>query len=120
PFRNLDGPEMLTLGRDDPDAARSRAVDVPFLVDLDAVGSTDARVAGGIEEERAIRDRAIGQHAITQPLFFARLRDVQILLVRREGNAIGPFEVLDHELQFLTIRLGAGFLPNRAGDTVNA
>src|SRR6266566_3209221 len=49
-----DRSEMLSFGREDPQAAGTRDVKVSLLVDLDPVDGVFARRRGHVEEERAL------------------------------------------------------------------
>ena len=64
---NVNSSQMLSFGRQNPDAARSRAPDVSQTVDLDSIRAANPFHAGRIEEDLAIGNGTIRLHAIAQP-----------------------------------------------------
>ena len=81
----------------DPDAEGIGGVDIPFLVDLDAVGHAIG-VANQIAEQMAVFERAVCGDIEGADVLVVRVVDVESLFVGAEAQAIGSFEVVDQQV----------------------
>src|SRR5712671_4103411 len=97
-----DGAEMFALRRDDPHAAGSGFVKIALGVDAQAIGDTALGVAAHVDEQFAVGKRAVGTHLIAVDVIFAAGIDVEIFLVRREGETIDGRHVVD-DLRHLAV-----------------
>ena len=93
-------PSMLAVGGEDVDAAGAGRPEVARGVHLHAVGKARLALPSPASvtsaNTRPGADRAVGLHRICHPdrLFRVRLRDVERLLVRREGEAVRRVQLL--------------------------
>ena len=98
-FERTNRPQMLSLGRENPDAAGARAVDIPIFIDFHAVGHAIFLCGRHVDEEFGIGDRVIGLHFIA-PIFFGEgIVHVEIFFVGRKRDAVGRAQILDDQLQ---------------------
>ena len=122
-FRNVEGCEVLTFRRKDPNAGRARAVHVALDIDLHAPSGAPIRfIRGGVEEDLSVRQRAVGEghDSASRSSGVPVLLTSEILFIRREGNAVRAGQVLDQELQLVVGRRSAGFLIQGFGNAVHA
>jgi hypothetical protein len=83
-----------------PDAARAADVEVAVAIDLDAVDGVLARRVGHVVEDLAGADRVargvelVAHHDLALEVPVA---DVQVALIRREREAVGPAELVANE-----------------------
>src|SRR5262249_43411180 len=75
---------------------------ISLLVDLDPIQRIFAFSMGHVEEEPAIRKGPVSTDLIAHDDFLVVIpvADIEIFLVRREGNTIGTLEIGAHQLQF--------------------
>ena len=99
-----DRAEMLACWREDPETSGSGDVDIPTLIDLHAVDRVFARGARHVEEDAAVGERAVRVHVVTHHHFLLLIPvpDVQVLLVRRERQAVRAAQLLADQLELLS------------------
>src|SRR5688572_2431293 len=92
---------MLAGGRKDPQPSRARDVHIPQPIDLDAVYRVLAWCGRHVEEDAAPRQRSIGAHVVPHHdlLLLIPIPDVEVLLVWRERQAVGPTQNGAEQLQ---------------------
>src|SRR5438128_9735294 len=90
-FRHAEGAEVLAVRAEDPDAARAGAPEVAEAVDLHAI--RPATFAAQLREDSAAAEGAIGRHVKDADMAARGVRDVEALLIGREGQAVGAVEV---------------------------
>src|SRR5215831_4747412 len=97
-----DCSQMLTLGRNNPEPARSREIQVSLLVHFHAVPGVFTRRGGSIKKDFAICERAVGPYFVPHDDFPLEVPviDVQKSLVWRKRQSIGPVQVGGHQFQF--------------------
>src|SRR6185503_10150975 len=94
-----EGAEVLRVLVEDVDAAGAGREEMALGIDLHAVGEPlllRAHPARGVEEDAAVGDGAVRLHVVGHPdrARGVGVRDVQRLLIRREGDSVGPRELL--------------------------
>lgn len=89
---------MSAVGSNDVDAARPGGENISFSVNLHAIGYTFFcfRPRRSVEEDFAIGDATIRLHVIDHPdrVGWVGVADVKFFFVRREGDAVGRFDIL--------------------------
>src|SRR5690242_19871883 len=122
PLRKIDGAYVLSFRRNDPDAARTRAIKISLFIHLDAVRGADALAGVGLAEYLAIGHRAVGLHVVTHPDHVVGIGngDVEIFFIRRERNTVGACEVLDQKLKVAIVGRASRLVRGCARQTVNA
>src|ERR1700733_14289837 len=99
PFRNVECAEMLALRGEDPNAARSRAIQIPLLIYLLAVGRSSPGIGSRIKENLSVRKGSISLHGVAHPqLLRLGVVYVEILLIRREAYSIGTRQIFHQQL----------------------
>src|SRR5262245_21422303 len=97
----LDRAQKRTVRRNDRQSAWSRPEDVPLPIHLESVRSEERILSptGGIKEDPAVRDCPIRLYVIREPCcaFWIDIRNIECLFIRRKGNAVRSFDVLDKQ-----------------------
>src|SRR5215207_5352581 len=96
----LDQPELLAPGRQDPDAAGTADVEVAVAVDLDAVDGVLARRVGHVVEDLAAADGvAVGVDLVAHHdlALDVPVADVEVALVGREREPVRAAELVGDE-----------------------
>src|SRR5215469_6157465 len=120
PLGNFDGSQVFAFGRNDPDATRTRAIEISRFIHAYTVRSARRFVRGGIEKQSSCADRSVGLDGVAQPDVFSRFRYVQEFLVRRKCYAVRAAEILDDKLEPAPRRQCARLLLARFRDAVDA
>ena len=93
-----DAAELFAGRVHDPDPAGAAAIDIALDVDLHAVGHARLVAAQiGKDAVGLLRERAVGHQVEGADVAAARIVDVEHLLVRREGEAVGHDKVADQQ-----------------------
>lgn len=91
---------MLTVRRDNPNAARSRTKKVPFLIYSHAIRSTGQRIAVHINKYFSIRDGAVFLKLVPKDQFLGRCVCIEVFLVWRERYTVGRWIVFNEQIDF--------------------
>src|SRR5580693_5300717 len=93
-----DAAELLALWVQDPDPAGPAAIDISFDIDLHAVGDAGLAAAQiGKDPVGVLGERAVGQQLESTDMTAPRVVDVEHRLIRREGQAVGQYKIVDQE-----------------------
>src|SRR5690348_223401 len=122
PLRKIDGAYVLSFRRNDPDAARTRAIKIALFVHRDAGRGADALAGFGVTEYLADGHCAAGLHVVKHPdtVGGIAIREVEIFFIGRERNAVGPCEVLDQKLKMAIVGRRSRLVRGCARQAVNA
>src|ERR1051326_7924324 len=96
---------MLAFGRNDPQAARTRDVQITSLIDLHSVECVFTFSRGHIKEDFAINKTSVRLNFIPHDDLFlcVPVVDVEVLLVWREGESVRASEVSGKQLDSFPI-----------------
>src|SRR6266545_3306156 len=95
-FGQMDRAEVLARRRDDPDSARARLPKVALYVDAQAIGDPPGRVAVNVDQHPAVLERAVRIDVIGPDEPVTAAVGIEDLLVRREGDAVGIWNIVDN------------------------
>src|SRR5882762_8351153 len=88
-FTRPDRPEGLAFRRDDPHAPRTGLVEIALGIDPQSVRDARLGLPAHVDEQLAVSECAVRLHLVAIDVTVAAAVDVEIFLVRREGEAIG-------------------------------
>ena len=99
PLRNVERPEMLAFGRENPNPARTRAIQVSLFVHLLAVGRSWPGIGCRVKENLSVRERAIS----LAPCSASTASSAPSCLRRdtfhpEKSNSVGARQVFYHQL----------------------
>src|SRR5437868_4518851 len=96
---------MFALGRNNPEAAGSRYVQISLLINLHAVECVFALGRGHVEKDFSVRQSAIGVHFVSHDdlLLSVPIVDVEVLLIWREGQTVRSLQIGGQQLDLLAI-----------------
>src|SRR5205823_2166744 len=92
---------MFALGRNNPEAAGSRYVQISLLINLHAVECVFALGRGHVEKDFSVRQSAIGVHFVSHDdlLLSVPIVDVEVLLIWREGQTVRSLQIGGQQLE---------------------
>lgn len=94
-LRGLDSAKVLPFGGDDQHAAWTGFIEIAFGVDAKAVGDAGRSFVAQVGEQHAVAERAVLADVVA--IDDTSTVDVEISFVRREGEAVGHWHVIDEE-----------------------
>src|SRR5262249_54391422 len=100
-FRYLDRADVLAVRRHNPYPTRTRAVDVPRLVDAHPIRNTVAGRACRVDEHATSGNRSIRLHFVTQDGTFGVFGNVQRFAVGGQRDSVGSRQIFNHKLQLV-------------------
>src|SRR5437879_13820612 len=96
---------MFALGRNNPEAAGSRYVQISLLINLHAVECVFTLSRRHVEKDFSVRQSAIGVHFVSHDdlLLSVPIVDVEVLLIWRDGQTVRSLQIRGEQIDLLPL-----------------